>query len=152
VPFRPCFTPFQVDAVTTDLWLGGITPQELVVYSDIISLCDIASMMLGDLCKCEYRVICFLKTMFSQCSVVHDSFRKAVRNLTDTLDVPCLTCWCVCVCGAATTPKGEGWRNFRRKPKVSDGPEVTVGPRSPTVYDWCVRPLGSRSTFLALAP
>ncbi|KAK3123574.1 hypothetical protein QOZ80_8AG0632990 [Eleusine coracana subsp. coracana] len=37
--------------------------------------------------------------------------------------------------GSATTPKGEGWRKLRRKPKPS---EATVGPRSPTVYDWVV--------------
>ena len=44
--------------------------------------------------------------------------------------------------GAATTPKADGWRRFRRKTKVSDGPEPAVGPRSPTVYDWFV--LGPR--------
>ncbi|KAG0523856.1 hypothetical protein BDA96_07G159100 [Sorghum bicolor] len=38
----------------------------------------------------------------------------------------------------ATTPKTDGWRRFRRKTKVSDGPEPAVGPRSPTVYDWVV--------------
>ncbi|XP_066352634.1 dormancy-associated protein homolog 3-like [Miscanthus floridulus] len=38
----------------------------------------------------------------------------------------------------ATTPKADGWRRFRRKTKVSDGPEPAVGPRSPTVYDWVV--------------
>ncbi|GJN16062.1 hypothetical protein PR202_gb03012 [Eleusine coracana subsp. coracana] len=38
----------------------------------------------------------------------------------------------------ATTPKGEGWRKLRRKPKPSEGQEAIVGPRSPTVYDWCV--------------
>uniref|UniRef100_A0A0D9X8J4 Uncharacterized protein n=1 Tax=Leersia perrieri TaxID=77586 RepID=A0A0D9X8J4_9ORYZ len=43
--------------------------------------------------------------------------------------------------GSASTPKGESWRRFRRKPKTAaDGaPEAaTVGPRSPTVYDWVV--------------
>ncbi|TVU05659.1 hypothetical protein EJB05_48830 [Eragrostis curvula] len=39
---------------------------------------------------------------------------------------------------SAITPKGEGWRNFRRKPKVADGPETVFAPRSPTVYDWVV--------------
>ncbi|XP_066327002.1 dormancy-associated protein homolog 3-like isoform X2 [Miscanthus floridulus] len=38
----------------------------------------------------------------------------------------------------ATTPKADGWRRFRRKTMVSDGPEPAVGPRSPTVYDWVV--------------
>ncbi|XP_062192819.1 dormancy-associated protein homolog 3-like [Phragmites australis] len=38
----------------------------------------------------------------------------------------------------ATIPKGDSWRNLRRKPKVSDGPEAAVEPRSPTVYDWVV--------------
>ncbi|KAK3121864.1 hypothetical protein QOZ80_8BG0662030 [Eleusine coracana subsp. coracana] len=40
--------------------------------------------------------------------------------------------------GSATTPKGEGWRKLRRKPKPSEGQEAIVGPRSPTVYDWVV--------------
>lgn len=39
---------------------------------------------------------------------------------------------------AATPPKADVWRRFRRKTKVSDGPEPAVGPRSPTVYDWVV--------------
>ncbi|CAD6245361.1 unnamed protein product [Miscanthus lutarioriparius] len=51
----------------------------------------------------------------------------------------------------ATTPKADGWRRFRRKTKVSDGPEPAVGPRSPTVYDWFV--LGPRSvSFLEILP
>ncbi|KAL6859203.1 hypothetical protein ACP4OV_018205 [Aristida adscensionis] len=40
----------------------------------------------------------------------------------------------------ATTPKGDSWMKLRRKPKAADGPEpaaAAVGPRSPTVYDWC---------------
>ncbi|RLN05299.1 hypothetical protein C2845_PM13G19140 [Panicum miliaceum] len=49
---------------------------------------------------------------------------------------------------AATTPKADGWRRLGRKPKASDGPEPAVGPRSPTVYDWCVRRLHSRLKFL----
>ncbi|KAJ1268709.1 hypothetical protein BS78_07G156000 [Paspalum vaginatum] len=41
---------------------------------------------------------------------------------------------------AGTTPKADGWRSLRRKPKVAaDGAEpAAVGPRSPTVYDWVV--------------
>ncbi|KAL5229747.1 hypothetical protein ABZP36_028523 [Zizania latifolia] len=43
---------------------------------------------------------------------------------------------------AATTPtpKGDSWRRLRRKPKMAAdaAAEPTVGPRSPTVYDWVV--------------
>ncbi|XP_051204999.1 dormancy-associated protein homolog 3 [Lolium perenne] len=40
---------------------------------------------------------------------------------------------------AATTPRGDGWRSFRRKSKMAGvGEEAAVGPRSPTVYDWVV--------------
>uniref|UniRef100_A0A0E0LVI3 Uncharacterized protein n=1 Tax=Oryza punctata TaxID=4537 RepID=A0A0E0LVI3_ORYPU len=43
---------------------------------------------------------------------------------------------------SATTPKGDSWRRFRRKPKTAADavPEAAaaVGPRSPTVYDWVV--------------
>ncbi|KAM0923488.1 hypothetical protein ACQ4PT_005508 [Festuca glaucescens] len=40
---------------------------------------------------------------------------------------------------AATTPRGDGWRAFRRKSKMAGvGEEAAVGPRSPTVYDWVV--------------
>ncbi|XP_040383202.1 dormancy-associated protein homolog 3 [Oryza brachyantha] len=43
---------------------------------------------------------------------------------------------------SATTPKGDSWRRLRRKPRTADAavPEAaaTVGPRSPTVYDWVV--------------
>uniref|UniRef100_J3MTJ5 Uncharacterized protein n=1 Tax=Oryza brachyantha TaxID=4533 RepID=J3MTJ5_ORYBR len=43
---------------------------------------------------------------------------------------------------ATTTPKGDSWRRLRRKPRTADAavPEAaaTVGPRSPTVYDWWV--------------
>ncbi|KAK1607608.1 hypothetical protein QYE76_031281 [Lolium multiflorum] len=40
---------------------------------------------------------------------------------------------------AATTPRGDGWRSFRRKSKMAGvGEETAVGPRSPTVYDWVV--------------
>jgi hypothetical protein len=53
------------------------------------------------------------------------------------------------VFGAATPPKADVWRRFRRKTKVSDGPEPAVGPRSPTVYDWFV--LASKLLFLVLS-
>uniref|UniRef100_A0A0A9DTN5 Uncharacterized protein n=1 Tax=Arundo donax TaxID=35708 RepID=A0A0A9DTN5_ARUDO len=42
--------------------------------------------------------------------------------------------------GAATTPKGEGWKKLRRKGRMADGvvADAPGTPRSPTVYDWCV--------------
>uniref|UniRef100_A0ACD5ZUH9 Uncharacterized protein n=1 Tax=Avena sativa TaxID=4498 RepID=A0ACD5ZUH9_AVESA len=40
---------------------------------------------------------------------------------------------------AATTPRSDGWRAFRRRSKMAGaGEEAAVGPRSPTVYDWVV--------------
>ncbi|KAL6846195.1 hypothetical protein ACP4OV_023643 [Aristida adscensionis] len=40
--------------------------------------------------------------------------------------------------GAATTPKGEGWKKLRRMGRMADGGGDAPGtPRSPTVYDWC---------------
>ncbi|KAM3207219.1 hypothetical protein ACQJBY_062436 [Aegilops geniculata] len=42
----------------------------------------------------------------------------------------------------SSTPKVDGWRAFRRKSKMANvdvvRAEATVGPRSPTVYDWVV--------------
>ncbi|CAD6219092.1 unnamed protein product [Miscanthus lutarioriparius] len=38
--------------------------------------------------------------------------------------------------GAATTPKGEGWKKLRRKGRMADGADAPGTPRSPTVYDW----------------
>ncbi|KAG2635221.1 dormancy-associated protein homolog 3-like isoform X1 [Panicum virgatum] len=41
--------------------------------------------------------------------------------------------------GAATTPKGEGWKKLRRKGRMAaDGADAPGTPRSPTVYDWVV--------------
>lgn len=40
--------------------------------------------------------------------------------------------------GAATTPKGEGWKKLRRKGRMADGGDAPGTPRSPTVYDWVV--------------
>ncbi|KAK3130139.1 hypothetical protein QOZ80_6BG0489470 [Eleusine coracana subsp. coracana] len=43
--------------------------------------------------------------------------------------------------GAATTPKGEGWKKLRRmgsRMAAADGAEAPGTPRSPTVYDWVV--------------
>uniref|UniRef100_K3ZWL5 Uncharacterized protein n=2 Tax=Setaria TaxID=4554 RepID=K3ZWL5_SETIT len=42
--------------------------------------------------------------------------------------------------GAATTPKGEGWKKLRRKGRMAaaDGADTPGTPRSPTVYDWVV--------------
>ncbi|XP_039817259.1 dormancy-associated protein homolog 3-like isoform X2 [Panicum virgatum] len=39
--------------------------------------------------------------------------------------------------GAATTPKGEGWKKLRRKGRMAaaDGADAPGTPRSPTVYD-----------------
>jgi hypothetical protein len=72
-------------------------------------------------------------------------------HLVDTVCLSLTLCVVVGVFGAATTPKTDGWRRFRRKTKVSDGPEPAVGPRSPTVYDWFV--LGPRSvSFLVILP
>ncbi|XP_021307788.1 dormancy-associated protein homolog 3 isoform X2 [Sorghum bicolor] len=38
--------------------------------------------------------------------------------------------------GAATTPKGEGWKKLRRKGRMANGGDAPGTPRSPTVYDW----------------
>lgn len=44
--------------------------------------------------------------------------------------------------GSSSTPRVEGWRAFRRKSNMANvdvvRAEATVGPRSPTVYDWVV--------------
>ncbi|NP_001306024.1 Dormancy-associated 3 [Zea mays] len=40
--------------------------------------------------------------------------------------------------GAATTPRGEGWKKLRRKGRMADGADAPGTPRSPTVYDWVV--------------
>lgn len=48
--------------------------------------------------------------------------------------------------GAATTPKGEGWKKLRRKGRMAaDGADAPGTPRSPTVYDWCVPHLASKT-------
>uniref|UniRef100_A0A452XH65 Uncharacterized protein n=1 Tax=Aegilops tauschii subsp. strangulata TaxID=200361 RepID=A0A452XH65_AEGTS len=43
---------------------------------------------------------------------------------------------------SSSTPRVDGWRAFRRKSKMANvdvvRAEATVGPRSPTVYDWVV--------------
>ena len=52
--------------------------------------------------------------------------------------------------GAATTPKGEGWKKLRRKGRMAaDGADAPGTPRSPTVYDWCVPQLASELTVTA---
>ena len=91
----------------------------------------------------EYSVIACSRTLrlkFYRARLI----QKATRTCACIWST-CLTliCWCVPAVGAATTPKGDSWRKLRRKPKVSDGPEAAVEPRSPTVYDWCVRRLRS---------
>nr|ACG39642.1 auxin-repressed protein [Zea mays] len=41
--------------------------------------------------------------------------------------------------GAATTPRGEGWKKLRGKARMGGGGGDAPGtPRSPTVYDWVV--------------
>jgi hypothetical protein len=48
--------------------------------------------------------------------------------------------------GAATTPKGEGWKKLRRKGRMAaDGADAPGTPRSPTVYDWCVPHLAPKT-------
>ncbi|KAM3207201.1 hypothetical protein ACQJBY_062425 [Aegilops geniculata] len=43
---------------------------------------------------------------------------------------------------SSSTPRVDGWRAFRRKSNMANvdvvREEATVGPRSPTVYDWVV--------------
>jgi hypothetical protein len=57
--------------------------------------------------------------------------------------------------GAATTPKGEGWKKLRRKGRMAaaDGADAPGTPRSPTVYDWCVpQPVSKRRLHLLPVP